>query len=163
MFWIYKISDYNLWERDEWLDYMDTLFLADIIRNDRKESSFSSSEQKQWEHIKNRFAHTDDAGNIIPDILVIYSDIMEKIVEIWRADPLYDKVMDNIESTFDEIIKILRQNTNPILHEQLPYCASMLMLHCRMMTVHDEVNSGRLVPPEDPYHSRIAMWMELEK
>ena len=71
--------------------------------------------------------------------------------------------MENIENAFDETINILRRNANPILHDQLTYCASMQMMNCRMMTVHDEVNCGRLVLPEDPYHSRIAMWLALER
>lgn len=163
MFWVYKISDYGLWQRDEEMEEGDVLLLADAVRNDRKLSSFSDSEVTHWHKIENRFAHADGEGNIIPDILVTYYEDRKKIREIWRAHPLYEKVMENIENAFDETIKILRQNNNPVLHGQLSYCASMKMLECRMMTVHDAVNSGKLVPPNDPYHSRAAMYMELGK
>ena len=39
----------------------------------------------------------------------------------------------------------------------------MQMLDCRMMTLHDEVDSGRLVPPEDPAHSKIGMFLVLAR
>jgi len=163
MLWCYTPSDYGLWDRDEGISYEDTVFLADIIRNGRNLSSFSTSEQRQWKTLENRFAHADGDGNIIPDVLVIYFDNHEKIREIWRSHPLYAKVRENVDVTFGKTIEILRKNANPVLHDRLLYCASMQMLDCRMMTLHDEVDSGRLVPPEDPAHSKIGMFLVLAR
>lgn len=163
IFWFYKLEEYGLWDRDTALTPADVLFLGDVIRNSRNLASFSASETVQWHNIENRFAHADSAGNIIPDILVMYHDDLKKIKHMWNSHPLFEKVVDNIETTFDETLKILRQNANPILHDQLAYCTSMHMLDLRTITIHDEINSGRLTPPNDPEHSRAAMWLVLER
>lgn len=159
MLWRYTPDDYGLWNRDENISSADTGFLADIIRNGRNQSSFSASEQGQWKALENRFAHADGNGNIIPDVLVIYFDIHERIREIWRSHPLYAKARENVDEAFGKTIEILRKNANPVLHDRLLYCASMQMLDCRMMTLHDEVNNGRLMPPEDPAHSKVGMFL----
>ena len=163
MLWRYTPSDYGLWDRDEDISYEDTVFLADIIRNGRNLSSFSTSEQRQWKALENRFAHADRDGNIIPDVLVIYFDNHEKIREIWHSHPLYTKARENVDAAFDKTLEILRKSANPVLHDRLRYCASMQMLDCRMMTLHDEVDSGRLAPPEDPAHSKIGMFLVLAR
>ncbi len=160
-FWFNYIDEYGLEDRDTAIAPADVIFLGDVIRNNRNQTSFSASETAQWCNIENRFAHTDSTGNIIPDILVFCSDDLNKIMDMWNSHPLFGKLMDNMENVFEETQNILRQNSNPVLHDQLNYCTSMHMLNCRMTTIHDEVNSGRLSPPEDPEHSRIAMWMVL--
>lgn len=161
MFWTYSFSDYGLSQR-KIPEYTDVLFLADVIRNRRTISSLSASEQNQWSYLENKYAHVDSSGQITPDVLVIYSQDMQKILSFWASHPLYGSVMDSIENTFQETVDILRKNTNPILHHQLSFCASMQMFDCRMFTVRDAVNSGRLIPPEDPGNSRAAMWLELK-
>lgn len=163
VFWFYKMDEYGLWDRDTAIPPADVLFLGDIIQNSRNLASFSASETVQWYNIENRFAHADSAGNIIPDILVMYYDDLDKIGHMWNSHPLFEKVLDNIETTFAETLKILRQNANPILHDQLAYCTSMHMLDLRTITVHDELNCGRLTLPKDPEHSKIAMWLVLEQ
>lgn len=163
VFWFYKIGEYGLWDRDTAISPANVLFLGDVIRNNRNRASFSVSETAQWHNIENRFAHADSAGNIIPDILVMYYDDLNKIGRMWNSHPLFEKVLDNIETTFAETLKILRNNANPILHDQLAYCTSMHMLSLRMITMHDEINSGRLTPPKDPEHSKAAMWLVLEQ
>ena len=51
--------------------------------------------------------------------------------------------------------------SNHILHEQLAYYAAMEITNMRMMTVHDEVESGRLTVPEHPETSTIAMYLKI--
>ena len=95
---------------------------------------------------------------------MIYNDDLCKIKRMWNSHPLFEKVMDNIEITFDETMKILRQNANPILHDQLAYCTSMHMLDLRMITIHDEVSSGRLILAEMEVLELIRVpWLELER
>ena len=36
----------------------------------------------------------------------------------------------------------------------------MMILNTRMMTVHDEILSGKLIVPKNPEKSTIAMWIE---
>lgn len=164
MFFRYRLRDnaYRLWKRKS-MTYAETLFLGDAIRNGRNRASFSDSEQKMWREIENCFAHTDSGGNIIPDILVLYSDVMEQIEAFWEKHPLYGELMGYFESILQEIIGILKRVANPLLHDQLFYCASERMFSCRMMAIHDLVEEGRLIPPEDPGHSRAGMYIWLRR
>mgnify|MGYP002510577395 CR=1 FL=1 len=161
--WRYTPGDYGLLGRDEVIYNMEVLFLADIIKNNRNLSSFSASEQRQWRALENRFAHADEDGNIIPDILVIYRDDLERILELWHSHPLYAEAREITARTFNKITDIIRKTATTNLYGQLSYCASIQMMGSRMMTVHDEVNCGKLMPPEDPAHSKIGMYLTLAR
>ena len=57
-------------------------------------------------------------------------------------------------------LKFLKKYSHPVLEKQLKYCASMVILNTRMMTVHDEILSNKLIVPANPNESTIAMWIE---
>ncbi|MBO5745896.1 MAG: hypothetical protein J6S13_02265, partial [Clostridia bacterium] len=162
MFLAYKIGDdtINLWERVGELDYTHTLFFADILKNNRKYSDFSESEKAVWKGIENRFAHLDENGNIISDILVLAGDTKQKCIDILQSHPLAQKLTESFKVAFDDTIKILKKYSHPVLEKQLTYCASMVILNTRMMTVHDEILADKLIVPENPKESTIAMWIE---
>lgn len=161
MFHTYKISDYDMWNRAGEMYYAETLFLGDVISNNRKVSSFTEAERRIWGGIENRFAHAEEDGSVVPDILVMDKKVLEEIHGILKSHRLYGKVMEDIQAAFDEVICILKNNNSPVLERQLAYCATMVIFDIRMMTVHDEVESGGLAVPADPGHSRAAMWMVL--
>ena len=162
MFWAYKIGDdtLNLWERAGEMDYTHTLFFADVLKNNRNYSDFSESEKAVWKGIENRFAHLNDEGNIIPDILVLAGDTKQKCIDILQSHPLAKKLTENFKYAFDETVRILKKYSHPVLKKQLSYCASMMILNTRMMTVHDEILADKLIVPENPDKSTIAMWIE---
>lgn len=161
-FWAYKIGDYNLCERVGEMTGMQTLFLADVLKNKRNASDFSDSEMLIWQDIENRFVHKDEAGNIISDILVLENSADKKCEEILLAHPLAGKLLKMLGNVFDKTISILRKNSHTVLEQQLDYCATMMCLDVRMMMVHDEVEANRLIVPENPGKSTIAMWIVLE-
>ena len=74
MLWRYLPGDYDyeLRQRGEGKIVISTLFLADILRNNRKLSSFNSMEQREWKNMENRIAHAAEDGSIIPHFLVIF-------------------------------------------------------------------------------------------
>ena len=162
MFWAYKIGDdtLNLWDRAGEMDYTHTLFFADVLKNNRKFSGFSESEKAVWKGLENRFAHLDENGNIVSDILVLAGDTKQKCIDILQSHPLAQNLTESFKSTFDETIKILKKYSHPVLEKQLTYCASMVILNTRMMTVHDEILAEKLIVPEKPKESTIAMWIE---
>ena len=71
--------------------------------------------------------------------------------------------MCEIERAFDATMDILRSRVDAANLAQLPYCTTMQMFDIRMMTIHDEVESGRLIVPADPSQSTAAMWLALTK
>ena len=162
MSWAYKIGDdtLNLWDRAGEMDYTHTLFFADVLKNNRNYSDFSESEKAVWKGIENRFAHLDEVGNIISDILVLEGDAKQKCIDALHSHPLAQKLTESFKAAFDDTIKILKRYSHPVLEKQLSYCASMMILKTRMMTVHDEILSGKIIVPENPEKSTIAMWIE---
>ena len=142
------------------MDYTHTLFFADVLKNNRKFSDFSESEKAVWKGIENRFAHFDKDRNIVSDILVLPGDTKQKCIDILQSHPLAQRLTESFKTAFDETIKILKKYSHPVLEKQLKYCASMVILNTRMMTVHDEILSNKLIVPANPNESTIAMWIE---
>ena len=162
MFWAYKIGDYNLWERAGEMNYSQALLLGDVIKKDRGFSSLTEAEKDIWKGIENRFAHTDKSGRIVPDIAVFCKEQLKHFEEILRSHPLYADLNKKLKELYSQIKAILKAYSNPVLHEQLDYCASMFFFGIRMMTVHDEVEAGRLAVPQNPEKSNIAMYMVIK-
>ena len=162
LFHTYKIPDYNLLNRVGEMDNAQTIFLADIIKNNRKLSSFTYCENDIWEKINHRFAHSDKDGNIIPDIIVLDTVTKQKCIDILLEHPLTQKLVDTITAVFEQTVKVLKRYSNPSMDNQILYCASMLIIQIKMMMIRNMVEKGQLVVPENPDSSTIAMWIELE-
>ncbi len=159
--WSYKIPDYGLLNRIGMMGSLEVGLLKNILVNNRKLTDLNETEASIFAEINGRFAHADENGNIIPDLPVLTSADFSKIHEIWNAHPLADKLTEAMKNVYNEIIEILKKNTNPALHEQLAYYAAMDITNLRMMTVHDEVEAGRLIVPENPKDSTIAMYLKI--
>jgi len=159
-FWMYAIPDYNMWQRAGMMHLDEVNFMADVLINNRKINSFTPSEAAIWKRVNGRFFHEED-GSIIPDIAVINNSQFNALVDMVNNHSLAPKLGKMISELYNEIIKILSENSTPILKEQLDYCAGSFMTYLRMMTIHDEVNSNRLIPPENPEKSTVAMWLRL--
>ena len=159
--WSYKISDYGLLDRIGMMGYQEAWLLKHIIVNNRKYSDLNKTEMNIFANINGRFAHTDENGNIIPELPVLTSADFAKIHEIWNAHPLAEKLTEAMATVYHETIETLKKNTSPVLHEQLAYYAAMEMTNMRMMTVHDEVDAGSLTVPEHPETSTIAMYLKI--
>ena len=140
--------------------------VRDIITNKRCLSSLSDSEKTIWKGesqkgIEGRFAHEGEDGTIIPDILIFEGDALSRVEEAIMSHTAYEALLKNIQSAFESTVDILKEDKNDVLRTQLRYCASMDICSIRMMTVHDEVESGRLKVPADPSHSTAAMWLAI--
>ena len=159
--WSYKISDYGLLNRIGMMGYQEAWLLKNIIVNNRKYSDLNKTEVNIFSNIDGRFAHTDEKGNIIPDLPILTSADFNKIHEIWNTHPLAETLTAQMQTIYNEIIDIFKKNSNPVLHEQLAYYVAMEMTNMRMMTVHDEVESERLTVPEHPEKSTIAMYLKI--
>ncbi len=160
-FWMYAIPDYNMWQRVGLMLLDEVNFMADVLINNRKIHSFSSSEAAIWKKIDGRFAHEEN-GNVVPDIAVIDNDQFKALVDMVNNHSLAPKLIEMISALYNEIKEILSENSTPVLNEQLDYCAGTFMTHLRMMTIHDEVSSGGLIVPENPEKSTAAMYFLLD-
>lgn len=162
VFWNYNISDYGLWWRIGKMDSASTFLLGDIIRNKRKISELTFTEKEIWNEINGKFAHCDEEENVIPDILVFEDGALKKFKQKVLEHELFEETKNVYKNAHNKIKKILADNNNKVLHEQLNYYATAQIYDTRMMTVHDEVNSGRLIVPKEPDKSTIAMYLEIK-
>ncbi|MBQ8496501.1 MAG: RNA polymerase sigma factor [Clostridia bacterium] len=161
MHWSYKISDYGLMNRVGMMGPLEAALLKNIIVNNRKLNDLSETEANIFANINGRFAHADENGNIIPDLPVLTSEDLKKIHAIWEATPVTEPLIHDMKTFYNEIIDILKKNSNPVLHEQIAYYAAMELTNMRMMTVHHEVASGKLTVPANPETSTIAMYLKI--
>lgn len=162
MFNAYKIKDYGMWDRAGEMNYREALLLGDIVRNRRRLSDLSQAETEIWRDIDGRFAHSGQDGTVVPDVLVLEGKAMDVLKEAIEGHSGFAGLLENLQSAFDGIVEILKENSIEVLRTQLPYCVSMDMFAVRMLTIHDEVEDGRLTVPKDTAHSTVAMWMQVE-
>lgn len=157
MFWAYKISDYNMWDRAGEMKYEEVILLGNMVKHGRKPADLTQTERSKWEGINGKFAHLDENGKVVPDMVVLEGDAESKLDDILRSHPLFEQVKAYYQKAHDGLIALYKENSNPLLHEQLAYYAAMDMCNTRMMAIHDEVNAGRLTVPADPEKSTVAM------
>ena len=157
MFWAYQFGDYNMWNRVGMMVQEETLLLGNMIKYNRKPADLSATEISKWNRINGKFAHLDENGNVVPDILVFNKDQQNKIHAILTTHPLYDEVKSCVQNAHDSLIELFKANTNPVLHEELAYYVASDMCHLRMMAIHDLVNTGKLTVPQNPESSTVGM------
>lgn len=162
MFWAYKIGDYNLWNQVGEMSYAQVLLLEDLLKNKRNIATLTESESALWKGIAGKYAHCDQEGCVIPDILVISRAQLAQVEKIIQSHPNFSKVMENFSEAFAKTMEVLKRYSHEVLHQTLPYCASMEILNTRMMMVHDEVESGKLLLPADSNHSTLGMHLIVE-
>ena len=84
-----------------------------------------------------------------------------QLIDMLDSHPDFVKVVANLQKAFDEIINILKRYSHRVLHMQTAYVASSDILQARMMTIHDLVDSGKLIVPEDVKKSTAGMHLIL--
>ncbi len=159
--WVYKLSDYGMWNREGQPQGEDIRFLGEIVKNNRNISDFTDSEKRIWKRLENCFAHEGEDGSVILDVVLLEENVLEQIHEIWKAHPLYSEILEIFHKLLYKTICVLERTNISTLKEQLTYCASMCVLDARMMMVHDEVEAGRLTVPKDASHSKVAMALHI--
>jgi len=163
MFWTYKIGDYDMWNQiGEPHDMNIATLLGDIYRNKRNISTLNENERITWEAIDGKYAHADQHGNVIFDIIVMTKTQQRALIDMLDVHPNFEGVVANMQAAYDAVKDIVKRYGYEVLHKQLDYIASSDILQARMMTIHDLVYSGKLQLPEDVNKSTIGMHLILE-
>ncbi len=158
----YKIKKYGLWDRAGEMDNTEAGFLAEAIRKDLSISSLNDTELAIWKNIDGRFAHEEN-GEIVPDILVWYDDGegYKNIDAVFKANKGFDELISEMKTLYDRLEVILRSGCVSIDNKEAAKIISTELWKIRGITVIDEVESGRLIIPEKPEESRIAMYLTI--
>lgn len=135
--------------------------LADIIRNKRNISTLNEIEKELWKEIDGVYAHADESGNVIPDILIFegggyYCDVPDTAIQIYSAHPDYNRLLEFDAETHGMMIEALKKVNSPVLAEQLSFTASMAE-NMDGLSLIEIVESGVLTAPADPEHFRATM------
>ncbi len=160
MFWAYKIAGYNMWNRAGEMGYNETLTLGSLVKNKRKLNSLTSLEKDAWNGINGKFAH-DENGFAVPDILIFEGNAQKQVENFIKSHRDYAELQAFIDKAADATVEIVKKHMFDSLKDQLYYCSYMQLFNLRMMAIHDEVESGGLVVPEDVNNSTVAMYMEI--
>lgn len=160
-FWMYSFSGFELWWRAGWMEREQLLLLIDLLESGRSIELLTGLDKTVWATIDGRFAHADESGKVVPDVLVISKDAMRRIDEILRQHPLHAQLLGCVQATLNGVQGAMKRNLPKRLHGEIPYAASMEMTSLRMMTVNDLVANGGLIVPAGPEKSTLAMWLLL--
>ena len=162
MFWAYQYNDWSLWNQVGFPEYENVQLLCDCVRNHRNTASFADIEQKLWRDIDGRYAHADENGCVISDILVFCREQLDAISAMFRAHPSYAKLLENVTQAYSETERIFKKYSHQVLHDNLGYYVRMELYAMRMMSVRDLVGDGTLTLPADPDKSSLGMHLVLK-
>ena len=162
MFWAYKYNDWSLWEQIGEPDWEVTQLLCDCVRGNRNTASFTELERDLWRHIDGKYAHADEHGAIIPDILVIWKDDLQGIHAMFREHRNYNALTENIKQAYAALEGIFKKYSHQVLHDNLGYNIRMELYAMRMMSVRDLVGDGTLMLPAAPETTALGMHLILK-
>ncbi len=156
--WHYKIGVGDMRNKiPETCDYREVLLLGDIAANGKNVSELTETEKNIYARIENKFAHTDENGNIIPDVIILLKGYEDKVREILVSHTDYTELKDMCQKVFDEIVAILKKESNQALHDQLFYNASMSILGLRGLCLKEAIDDKQLIVPDKPEKTTIGI------
>ncbi len=161
-FWTYKYGDYSLWDQCGEPEYEEVELMYNCIRENRNVSSFTEIEKRVWTGIHGRYAHISDDGYIIPDILVIRSEKLRQIHQLFREHKNYELLIKNVANLYEKVEKIFKKYSHQVLHNNIGYNIRMELYAARMMAIHDLVEDNVLKLPEDTKKSSLGMHIFLK-
>ncbi len=164
MIWQYRIWGYGISDKAPCsYNYEDAMLIHDAVINDKYVSSLSNNDEFVWNRIKDQFVHADENGKIIPDIIVLRKGEEAEIQNIFKNHAEYGELRNAMQKLFNDIINILKMESNSVLHNQLSYNASMAMFSIRGMCVDKAVSEKWLLPPDDKEKTTIGIALHIYK
>lgn len=161
MFWAYKYGIGEMWNQCGEPEYEEVMLLCDCLRKHRTVDSFSDGEMYLWERINGKYAHADEDGTIIADILVFRGDTLDKTRALCRCHPAYEALVQNMQNTCHAVEDVLCRYSHRVLHSHIGYYIRMELYAARMMAINDLLADGYLTLPADPSTSTFGMHLIL--
>ncbi len=160
-FWAYHIGGCNL--KNHMLGSDGAALMAELLLTKKKISKLSDAEKAIWNHNHMAsFAHVGAEDTLIPDILVFEKGVLQKLRDVISAHVCYPDLMETLKKDAEQIKSVLKSFSTEVLREQLDFYVNMQLCAMRGMGIRDELETGKLLMPEDPDHSTIAMALYLK-
>ena len=162
MFWTYVPHEPSL--LDQWKEpsYEQAILLCDCLRNHRPISSFTEAERGYWEQIDGKYAHGNEVGEVIPDVLVFSLEQWRALNDMIQAQPAYTFLLHIFKDLHDKIEEIFRRYNHKILHEHIGYNIFMELFATRMMAIHDLIEDNDLSLPAPATKCNWGMFIQLK-
>ena len=114
-----------------------------------------------WNGINGKYAHSSENHEMISDVLVITIQNLRTIHKLLQEHKNFKYMTENIFDSYKKVEEIFKKYSHKVLHDNLGYNIRMEMYSMRMMSVHDLVDDGFLVLPEDTSKSSLGMFLML--
>lgn len=133
----------------------------DVITGKRTPADFSANERAIWDRFSPRYFHEEN-GKTIPDLPIYRREVYKRL---WYTElpkcRNYTAAQDASRSLNEKICGYLRSVTDPVLHSQLDYVASM-MNRIDSAVLLDLSDSGKLIAPENPSKTNATCYFILD-
>ena len=164
MIWQYRIWNYGINDKAPCsYDLEDAMLIHDAATNGKYVFELSNNDELVWNRIKDKFAHADENGKIIPDIIVLRKGMENEIKNIFKNHTEYSDLRNAMQTMFDYIVDLLKKESNSVLHNQLFYNASMAMFSIRGMCLDKAVSEKWLLPPDSKEKTTIGIALHIYK
>ncbi|MCQ2436455.1 MAG: sigma-70 family RNA polymerase sigma factor [Clostridia bacterium] len=160
-FWAYYYGDITVTDPCEIPEFEDVLLLCDYFRKHLNGEPLSDFEKSLAGSRNNGYAHLSDDGHLVPDIILLTSDSVNRIRDLFREHTVFARLNRNMTEAYASVEKVLKKYSHEVLHKNLGYNIRMELYATRMMAVHDLVENGFLILPDDPGKSHIGQYFEL--
>ena len=161
-FWSYKYGDYSLWDQCGEPKYEEVELMCNCIRENRNVSSFTEIEKRVWDGINGKYARISEDGYMIFDVLVITTEKLRQIHQLFREHKNYELLISNVSNLYEKVEEIFKKYNHQVLHKNIGYNIRMELYAARMMAIHDLVDENVLNLPEDPSKSSLGMHIFLK-
>ncbi|MBO5789117.1 MAG: hypothetical protein J6R42_04150 [Clostridia bacterium] len=136
--------------------------MCNCIRENRNVSSFTEIEKRVWDGINGKYARISEDGYMIFDVLVITTEKLRQIHQLFREHKNYELLISNVSNLYEKVEEIFKKYNHQVLHKNIGYNIRMELYAARMMAIHDLVDENVLNLPEDPSKSSLGMHIFLK-
>jgi len=158
----YVPDNHKIWNESRLVnDWRLVKFFGDVIRENRKMSALSAAETAMLQPFLDNGIACVENDAIVVRIPIFAGDSMKTFKPLVKEHPAFDELQKAFRQSFDDTVAILRRYANPILAQQMNYCATMFAFALRTLAVDDLVEAGQLALPEDVDKSMAGVYLEM--
>lgn len=154
---VFNMHKYNLCGNFIPADYSrkNVAWAMKMIRSGKNYGDLSDHEKTVFDSLP-KLVHAEPDGRLVSDILVMSGGEYKAVKNVIAKHPDYDKLAGIIRKNGEDILELLRSESNPYVRKYLPGVVNIAN-HIRGLVADEEIAAGRLVLPDDPENSTATV------
>lgn len=154
---VFNMHKYNLCGNFIPSDYSrkNVAWAMKMIRSGKNYGDLSDHEKTVFDSLP-KLVHAEPDGRLVSDILVMSGGEYGAIKNVIANHPDYEKLAGIIRKNGEDILELLRSESNPYVRKYLPGVVNIAN-HIRGLVADEEIAAGRLVLPDDPENSTATV------